>query len=355
MTISAGTVVSSLLSNRMVARFGTAKVTTVSVLMTAVGLVGYSLAGQAAWLFLWAIPLGLGAGSVDAALNNFVALHYKSMHMNWLHCFWGVGATAGPIIMSFFLANGRGWRTGYGVIAGLQFALVLVLFASLRLWQGRDQAAGSKDGGSPVVSNREALGVPLVKLALVSFACFSITEATTGLWSSSYLVGVHGMAPAAAARWTASFYGGITVGRLLSGFLSMKLKNAAPDPRRAAGLRGRGSSAHAAGPCSTFCLRDCSDRFGDSPYLSSNAPRNAQSLWSSRLWRHYGSADGRGLCWGDPRLSALWVLGLRHFAEPAALLCTGSRGDDAGCLGAAQWTPRGPQTSMDDRQKLKES
>ena len=227
MTISAGTVVSSLLSNRMVARFGTAKVTTVSVLMTAVGLVGYSLAGQAAWLFLWAIPLGLGAGSVDAALNNFVALHYKSMHMNWLHCFWGVGATAGPIIMSFFLANGRGWRTGYGVIAGLQFALVLVLFASLRLWQGRDQAAGSKDGGSPVVSNREALGVPLVKLALVSFACFSITEATTGLWSSSYLVGVHGMAPAAAARWTASFYGGITVGRLLSGFLSMKLKNAA--------------------------------------------------------------------------------------------------------------------------------
>src|SRR5690554_4815153 len=112
MTVSAGTVVSSLLSNRLVARFGTAKVTVTSVAMTALALLGYSFVGHAAFLFLLAIPLGLGAGSVDAALNNFVALHYKSMHMNWLHCFWGVGATAGPIIMSLFLGRASGWRTG---------------------------------------------------------------------------------------------------------------------------------------------------------------------------------------------------------------------------------------------------
>lgn len=105
MTVSAGTVISSLMSNRLVARFGTAKVTVVSVAMTAFALLGYSLVGHAAFLFLLAIPLGLGAGSVDAALNNFIALHYESKHMNWLHCFWGVGATAGPLIVSLFLAN----------------------------------------------------------------------------------------------------------------------------------------------------------------------------------------------------------------------------------------------------------
>ena len=169
------------------------------------------------------------------------------------------------------------------MIAGLQFALVLVLFASLRLWQGRDQAAGSKDGGSPVVSNREALGVPLVKLALVSFACFSITEATTGLWAAATWLG-----------YTVWHRSGSPLDRLIlwghyRGAPAVwipiyETEERSPDPRRAAGLRGRGSSAHAAGPCSTFCLRDCSDRFGDSPIFPAMLHRNAQSLWSSRLW-----------------------------------------------------------------------
>jgi fucose permease len=227
MTISAGTVVSSLFSSRVVSRFGTAKVTIVSVFMTAAALLGFGLARHAAFLFLLAIPLGLGAGSVDAALNNFVALHYKSMHMNWLHCFWGVGATAGPMIMSFFLASGRGWRPGYGVIAALQFMLVAALWASRGLWRGKDVAPESPGSSGGALSNREALRLPNVKLALVSFVCFSITEWTTGLWSSTYLVGVEGMAPAVAARWTAAFYGGITLGRLLSGFLTMRFTNEA--------------------------------------------------------------------------------------------------------------------------------
>lgn len=225
MTISAGTVISSLLSNRLVARFGTAKVTVFSVAMTAIALLGYSFVRHTAFLFLLAIPLGLGAGSVDAALNNFVALHYKSMHMNWLHCFWGVGATMGPIIMSLFLARPAGWRTGYLVIAVLQFILVFALLATMRLWQGKDVIQKADQANRELITNREALKIPYVKLALVSFVFFSVTEVTTGLWSSSYLVGVEGMTATTAARWTASFYGGITVGRLLSGFLSIRIKN----------------------------------------------------------------------------------------------------------------------------------
>ncbi len=226
MTISAGTVISSLLSNRLVSRFGTAKVTVTSVAMTAIALLGYSFVGHAAFLFLLAIPLGLGAGSIDAALNNFVALHYKSMHMNWLHCFWGVGATAGPLIMSAFLLQAGGWRTGYLVIAALQFALVVVLLASMKLWDGKElRSSKGTQRDSKVTTNREAFGLPNVKLALISFVFFSVTETTTGLWSSSYLVGVKGMAATTAARWTASFYAGITLGRLLSGFLSIKMKN----------------------------------------------------------------------------------------------------------------------------------
>ena len=180
--------------------------------MTAAALLGFGLARHAAFLFLLAIPLGLGAGSVDAALNNFVALHYKSMHMNWLHCFWGVGATAGLMIMSFFLASGRGWR---------QAMESLPLFSLC--WSQRCGPAGACGGVkmSPLrargssggaLSNREALRLPNVKLALVSFVCFSITEWTTGLWSSTYLVGVEGMAPAVAARWTAAFTEGLPWG-----------------------------------------------------------------------------------------------------------------------------------------------
>ncbi|NLL47502.1 MAG: MFS transporter [Firmicutes bacterium] len=224
MTVSTGTVISSLISNRLVARFGTAKVTVVSVALTAVALLGYSFVGHAAFLFVLAIPLGLGAGSIDAALNNFVALHYKSMHMNWLHCFWGVGATAGPLIMSLFLFNPGGWRRGYLVIATLQIVLVVVLVVTMKLWN-RAEPHPSQKQESDLVTNREALGIKSVKLALVSFAFFSVTEATTGLWSSSYLVGVEGMSAAAAARWTASFYGGITLGRLFSGFLSIRMTN----------------------------------------------------------------------------------------------------------------------------------
>lgn len=227
MTVCAGTVVSSFFSNKLVARFGTGKISLVSVAMTAVGLIGYSLAPNIAVLFIMAIPLGLGAGSVDAALNNFVALHYKSKHMSWLHCFWGVGATAGPAIMSLFLMSDGGWRTGYTVIAIIQAVLVVLLLCTLPIWKKNDTVAVESDKPpQKVITNREALKIPYVKLALVSFVFFCATELTTGLWSSSYLVATKGLSPSVAARWVAYFYAGITIGRLVAGFLSIKVKSA---------------------------------------------------------------------------------------------------------------------------------
>ena len=226
MTVCAGTIISSLFSNRLIAKFGTGKVTLVSVAMTSLALFGYSFAPNIFILFIMAIPLGLGAGSVDAALNNFVALYYESKHMSWLHCFWGIGATTGPAIMSLFLLGQGGWRKGYMVIAIIQSALVLLLLVTLPLWKknSKNEMIGDEPKET-VISNREALKVPYIKLALVSFIFFSATELTTGLWSSSYLVTVRGLAASDAARWAAYFYAGITVGRLISGFLSIKIKS----------------------------------------------------------------------------------------------------------------------------------
>jgi fucose permease len=131
MVVSINTIISSLLSGRILKRFGTGRVTFVSVLMTATALLGFSLAPGFFWLVLLAIPLGLGAGSVDAGLNDYVARNYEARHMNWLHSFWGVGAMTGPIIISQFISRGESWRGGYLTVAIVQFALVGVLFATL--------------------------------------------------------------------------------------------------------------------------------------------------------------------------------------------------------------------------------
>lgn len=227
MAVTAGTIVSSLLSNRLTTRFGTGRVTLISVALTALALYGYSWAPGVPWLFVMAVPMGLGAGSVDAALNNFVALHYKSRHMSWLHCFWGIGATVGPAIMSLFLLAPDGWRRGFMTIAFIQTAVVLLLLVSQPLWKKAvaGGAANDADAGKKLVTNREALRIPYVKLALVSFAFFSATELTTGLWSSSYLVSIKGLPADRAALWTGYFYAGITVGRFVSGLVTAKLKS----------------------------------------------------------------------------------------------------------------------------------
>ncbi len=226
MITAGGTIVSSLLSERVIRRFGTGLVTTVSVLMTALALLGISLSGSVVLLCILAVPLGLGAGSVDTALNNFVALHYKAHHMNWLHSFWGVGASAGPMIMSVYIARQSGWKLGYGTIGIVQVVLVAALFATLRLWKKTPEPTEGPHSQSST-GMFGVLKVPGVKSALLVFLVYCSLEVTMGLWGSSYLVGVRGLPADTAAQWVSLYYLGITAGRFISGFASMKLNNTA--------------------------------------------------------------------------------------------------------------------------------
>ena len=225
--IAAGTVVSSLQSDRLTRRFGTGRVTAFSVATTAVALFGFSVSSRFWQLCLWAIPYGLGAGSVDASLNNYVALHYKSKHMSWLHCMWGVGASAGPYIMGFVMTHGGSWSGGYRSIALIQIVLTAILFCSLPLWKGRPQVtddAGNQVEAKPL-SLRQVLKIRGVKQVLVCFFCYCALEQTTGLWASSYLTLHKGVSPETAASFASMFFLGITAGRALSGFLTMRLSD----------------------------------------------------------------------------------------------------------------------------------
>lgn len=225
MMTTAGTILSSFMSGRVTRRFGTGRVTTVSVLMTAMALLGFSLAPSFYTLMLLTLPLGLGAGSVDAALNGYVSLHYEAKHMSWLHSFWGLGATLGPVIMSFFLLQAGGWRRGYLVISSLQIAIVLLLFSTLPLWRRFNKEPEDLEK-SPVEEETEkapnVYRVPGVKFAILSFFAYCAVEMTTGLWGTSFLVNIHGAAKDTAARYISLYYGGITIGRMLTGFVSMK-------------------------------------------------------------------------------------------------------------------------------------
>ena len=228
MTIAGCTIISSLASDRLIRRFGTGLVTAVSVAMTAAALIGFSMTREYWMLFLWALPYGLGAGSVDAALNNFVALHYEARHMSWLHCMWGLGATAGPYVMGFCLTNGMGWPAGYRAIGIVQFLLTAVLFFSLPMWKKKVTAQwdGEKVEGR-TRSIREILTMPGAKQVLIAFFCYSAVETTTGLWGSSYMVGYRGISPEKAAAWISLFYLGITLGRGGCGFIAGRLSDRA--------------------------------------------------------------------------------------------------------------------------------
>lgn len=226
MIVAGGTIVSSFFSSKIIRRFGTGRVTTVSVAMTALALLGNSMAPGLIWFCLFAVPLGLGAGAVDAALNNFVALHFKARHMSWLHCFWGIGATAGPIIMALFLANKGGWRNGYLLISVVQVCLVVLLFFSLPVWKKVEgKQADSEESEKRTLGIATLLKVKIAKPALLSLFCYCGIEATTGLWGSSFLVAYKGVTAETAAGWISLFYFGITLGRFISGFVTIKLSN----------------------------------------------------------------------------------------------------------------------------------
>ena len=226
MIISAGTVVSSLMSDRLTYHLGTGRLTAISVGMTAIALFGFSTSNSFLMLCLWAVPYGLGAGSVDASLNNYVALHYEGYHMSWLHCMWGLGASAGPYIMSYVLTNGQIWNMGYRYVGILQVVLSALLFLSLPLWKKTSGVTSSTMQEEPEsLSLPEILKIPGAKEVLVMFFCYCALEQTAGLWASSYLVMHKGILEEIAAQFGSLFYIGITVGRFISGFITFKLND----------------------------------------------------------------------------------------------------------------------------------
>ncbi|GAA3287548.1 sugar MFS transporter [Arthrobacter citreus] len=238
MIIAAGTILSSLASERATRRFSVGGVTAVSVGMTAAALVGFSVSDSFWMLCLWAIPYGLGAGAVDAALNNYVALHYSARHMNWLHSFWGVGASISPFIMSYVLTSGLEWSSAYRIVGVIQAVLTFMLLVSLPLWGkvnpivpgGRsglpaeepDDAAGSDAAGGHVPL-AQALRIPGVVLLLTAFFAYCSLETTTMLWAATYLVNERGIAAATAAAFASLFLLGVTAGRFLAGFFADRI------------------------------------------------------------------------------------------------------------------------------------
>lgn len=223
MIIAIGTVVSSLQSDKLTKRFGTGVITAYSVAMTAIALFGFSISRSYLELCLWAIPYGLGAGSVDASLNNYVALHFANKHMNWLHCMWGVGASLGPYIMGYTLSSGNSWNKGYLYISIIQFIITSVLLFSLPLWKTKKNDKEKEERIQKPLSLKEIINIAGVKEIMITFFCYCAIEQTTGLWASTYLVLHENIANDIAASYASLFFIGITIGRLVSGFISIKL------------------------------------------------------------------------------------------------------------------------------------
>ena len=222
MIISAGTILSSLNSSRLTRALGAGKVTLLSTALTAIALLGFGMSRSLWQLCFWAVPYGLGAGSVDAALNNYVALHYASRHMSWLHCMWGVGTIIGPSLMSAALTGGHGWSGGYLLTALVQGLIVAVLLLSLPLW-GRPTSGNGSETETAALSLREVLAIPGAKEVMLCFFGYCALESTAGLWAASYLTLARDIPAETAAGFAALFYLGITAGRAVSGWLAPHL------------------------------------------------------------------------------------------------------------------------------------
>ena len=229
MIISLGTVVSSLFSDRLTRRLGAGLVTVLSVALTALALFGFGISTSYWMLCLWAVPYGLGAGSIDAALNNYVALHFKSRHMSWLHCMWGIGASTGPYIMNMILTQGGTWHQGYQTISLIQLILTAVVMLSLPLWKKQrlvlDATTKNSNPPSHALSLREIFALRGAKEVMLTFFAYCALEQTAGLWASSYLSNFRGIDPVTAAGYASLFYLGITGGRAISGFITFLLND----------------------------------------------------------------------------------------------------------------------------------
>lgn len=227
MVIFVGTIVSSLLSDRMAKKLGAGVLTAISVTMTAVALFGFSVSSRFWMLVLWAIPYGLGAGGVDAVLNNYVALHFKAQHMSWLHCSWGVGASISPYIMSFALVQLDNWNKGYLIVSVIQIVLSACLFVSLPIWKKGVRTEGESETPSArrPLSLREIMAIRGAIPCFFAFFFYCSLELSTSLWASSYLVQNRGIEAETASAFASLFYIGITLGRAVNGFLAMRLSD----------------------------------------------------------------------------------------------------------------------------------
>ena len=219
MVISGGTIVSSLLSDRLTRKFGARWVTVVSVFLTAAALFGFSFSDRFWMLILFSIPYGLGAGAIDAALNNYIALHYSARHMSWLHCFWGVGTIVSPFIMSYALTSST-WNDGYRIVGYIQLGIGALLLATLSVWKINKTPEAQSQKSLGLIGAVKIKGVPLIVLG---FFAYCAAEATSMQWASTYFVEVKQISEAQAAQLASLFYIGITAGRFVSGFLSGKL------------------------------------------------------------------------------------------------------------------------------------
>ena len=219
MVISGGTIVSSLLSDRLTRKFGARWVTVVSVFLTAAALFGFSFSDRFWMLILFSIPYGLGAGAIDAALNNYIALHYSARHMSWLHCFWGVGTIVSPFIMSYALTSST-WNDGYRIVGYIQLGIGALLLATLSVWKINKTPEAQSPKSLGLIGAVKIKGVPLI---LLGFFAYCAAEATSMQWASTYFVEVKQISEAQAAQLASLFYIGITAGRFISGFLSGKL------------------------------------------------------------------------------------------------------------------------------------
>lgn len=218
----------SFVSGTLIRKFGTSRVTLFSILLTAIGIIGISFSPNIIVMIIFAVILGYGAGAIDTGLNNFVSLHYKAQHMNWLHCFWGVGVTVSPLIMSAFLGNGEGsWRNGYRIIAVLQFAIAGIVLLSLKKWRSMEKTKQEEAANEPEASARliDILKSKGIITSILSLAAYCSMEFLLGTWGASYAVNVFALSPDAAAKWVSLYYGGIMFGRMISGFISMKVSD----------------------------------------------------------------------------------------------------------------------------------
>lgn len=220
------TILSSLASGFLIKKLGTSGITLISVFLTATALIGISYIPSFYWAILLALPLGFGAGSIDTALNHYVSLHYKSHHMNWLHAFWGIGATLGPIIMSAYFAASYSWRNGYFTLGIIQMVIFGIIVISLPLWKKQqDESLANIDEHNDDLTYKDVIKTKGVLLTMAIFAIYCAVEFSIGQWGASYLVSVRTLLPSVAGTMIGTYYAGITIGRIASGFISFKFNN----------------------------------------------------------------------------------------------------------------------------------